>query len=49
MTHHHHHDDVSHPSAAPGASLLRLSAVQRLAVSAVAIALLWAAFWWAIR
>jgi hypothetical protein len=49
MTHHHHHDDASHPSAALGASLLRLSAAQRLTVAGVVIALLWAAFWWAIR
>jgi hypothetical protein len=49
MTHHHHQDDVPHPSAAIGASLLRLSAAQRLAVAGTVIALLWAAFWWAIR
>ncbi|HEX8809024.1 MAG TPA: hypothetical protein VF760_08530, partial [Xanthobacteraceae bacterium] len=50
MTHHHHHqDDVPHPSAAIGASLLRLSATQRLTVAGIVIALLWAAFWWAIR
>jgi hypothetical protein len=49
MTHHHHRDDVSHPSAALGASLLRLSAAQRLAVAGTVIALLWAAFWWAVR
>jgi hypothetical protein len=51
MTHHHHHhqDDVPHPSAATGASLLRLSAAQRLAIAGLVIALLWAAFWWAIR
>jgi len=28
---------------------LRLSATQRLAVVGIVIALLWAAFWWAIR
>jgi hypothetical protein len=49
MTHHHHHDDVPHPAAAIGASLLRLSAPQRLAIAAIVIALPWAAFWWAIR
>jgi hypothetical protein len=48
MTHHHHQDDAPHPSAA-GASLLRLSAVQRLAIAGIVIALLWAALWWAIR
>jgi hypothetical protein len=49
MTHHHHQDDAPHPSAAVGASLLRFSAVQRLAIAAIVIALLWAALWWAIR
>jgi hypothetical protein len=49
MSHHHHHGDAPHPSAAAGPSLLRLSAPQRLAVSAGIIALLWAAFWWAIH
>jgi hypothetical protein len=49
MTHHHHQVDAPHPSMAIGASLLRLSAVQRLALAGIVIALLWAAFWWAIR
>jgi hypothetical protein len=49
MTHHHHNDDASHPSATLGVSLLRLSAAQRLGVAGVAIALLWAVFWWAVR
>jgi hypothetical protein len=37
MTHHHHRDDASHPSAALGTSLLRLSATQRLAVAGIAV------------
>jgi hypothetical protein len=49
MTHHHHRDDAPHPSAAIGASLLRLSATRRLTVAGTVIALLWAAFWWAIH
>jgi len=49
MSHHHHRHDVPRPSAAIGASLLRLSAAQRLAIAGIVIALLWAAFWWAIR
>jgi hypothetical protein len=49
MTHHHHQDDASHPSAALGASLLRLSAAQRLTVALIAAGLLWFGFWWAIR
>jgi hypothetical protein len=49
MTHHHHQDDAPHPSATIGASLLRLSAAQRVAIAVIVVALLWAAFWWAIR
>jgi hypothetical protein len=49
MSHHHHQHDLPHPPAAIGASLLRLSAAQRLAVAGCIIALLWAASWWAIR
>jgi hypothetical protein len=49
MTHHHHQHDVPHPSAAIGASFLRLSGARRLAVAGLVIALLWTAFWWAIR
>jgi hypothetical protein len=46
---HHHHDDAPHPAAAIGPSLLRLSALQRIAVAGMLIGLMWAAFWWAIR
>jgi hypothetical protein len=49
MTHHHHHGGVPHPSPSLSPSLLRLSAAQRLAGSGVLIALVWAAFFWAIR
>jgi hypothetical protein len=49
MTHHHHHDDAPHPSMSAGPSLLRLSALHRLAAAGLAIGLLWAAFFWAIR
>jgi hypothetical protein len=49
MTHHHHRDDATHPSAALGASLLRFSAAQRLAVAGIIVGLLWVGFWWAIR
>ncbi|HEV2624834.1 MAG TPA: hypothetical protein VGV62_06910 [Xanthobacteraceae bacterium] len=49
MSHHHHHDDGPHPSAAIGPSLLRLSAPHRLVAAGIVIALLWVAFWWAIR
>jgi hypothetical protein len=47
--HHHHQEDAPHPSASVGVSLLRLSAVQRLALVGSIVALLWATFWWAIR
>jgi hypothetical protein len=46
--HHHHDPDHAHPSAAVAPSLLRLSAVERLAGAAVLIALLWGAVVWAI-
>jgi hypothetical protein len=52
MTHQHHHDHHhpgrAHPSAPVSASLLRLSAAERLAGAAVVIALLWGAVFWAI-
>jgi hypothetical protein len=46
MPHHHH----PHERAArvPGASLLRASAGVRLAIAAVAVALVWAATIWAM-
>jgi hypothetical protein len=46
--HHHHDPDHAHPSAAVAASLLRLSAAERLAGAAVLIALLWGAVLWAL-
>jgi hypothetical protein len=44
---HHHHPGRGHPAALT-ASMLRLSVWQRLAIAAVAIALLWAAAFWAL-
>jgi hypothetical protein len=46
--HHHHHPGEAHPAAAVAPSLLRLSAIERLAGAAVVIALLWGAVFWAI-
>ena len=46
---HHHHAGAPHPSAAISPSLLRLSAIQRLAIAGVLIALIWAAVLWAMR
>jgi hypothetical protein len=47
--HHHHHPGDVHPPAEVYSSILRLSVLQRLAVSAVLVALLWAAAFWAMR
>jgi len=47
--HHHHHAGHVHPPAAVVPSLLRLSAAQRLGAAAVAIALIWAAVFWALH
>jgi hypothetical protein len=46
--HHHHDPDHAHPSAEVAPSLLRLSAAERLAGTAVLIALLWGAVVWAM-
>jgi hypothetical protein len=51
----HHRGGAQHPSSiVPSSSmgfpsLIRLSAVQRLAISGGLIALIWAAFFWATR
>jgi len=47
MTLHHHHAGAPHPSPPIAPSLLRLSVPARLAIAAVPIALIWAAFLWA--
>jgi hypothetical protein len=50
MTHHHHHEGgAPHPSPTLSPSLMRLSAWRRLAIAGALIALIWAAFLWAIR
>ncbi len=46
--HHHHRPGDAHPAAHVSLSLLRLSAAERLAAAAVAIALMWGAVLWAI-
>ena len=48
MTHHHHHPGQTHPSPAVAPSLLRMSALERLALVAVIVVLLWGAVVWAI-
>ena len=45
---HHHHPGRSHPPAAVAASILRLSALQRLMIAGVAIAVLWGTVLWAM-
>lgn len=47
--HHHHHAGHAHPPASVHPSILRLSALQRLAVAGGLIALLWIAAFWAMR
>ena len=46
--HHHHHAGEGHPPAAVSASILRLSAIERLAAAGVAIGLVWAIVIWAM-
>jgi hypothetical protein len=44
----HHHGSHSHPPAEVPASLLRLSAAERLAIAAGLSLGLWALVWWAV-
>ena len=46
--HHHHHPGHAHPPATVSPSILRLSALERLAAAAVVIAVLWGAVFWAM-
>jgi len=46
--HYHHHPGQAHPPAVVSPSILRLSALERLASVTVLIAALWAAVFWAI-
>jgi hypothetical protein len=46
--HHHHRPGEGHPPASISPSILRLSAVERLAAAGVLIALIWAAVLWAM-
>jgi hypothetical protein len=48
MTHHHHQTGEAHPVARVAPSLLRMSALERLALAAIAAIVLWAAVWWAL-
>jgi len=46
--HHHHPHGHAHPPAPLSTSILRLSALQRLAAAAVLVAGIWAAVYWAM-
>jgi hypothetical protein len=47
--HLHHHDaENAHPPATISPSILRLSALERIAAVAVVIAMLWGAVFWAM-
>ncbi len=48
MTHHHHDPGHAHPIAQVAPSLLRMSALERLAAAVCAALVLWAAVWWAL-
>ena len=46
--HHHHHPGQGHPPAAVSPSILRMSILERLAIAAALIALLWGVVVWAM-
>jgi hypothetical protein len=46
--HEHGHAHAAPAAYAPGFSLLRLSALQRLGIVSIALALLWSGVYWAL-
>jgi hypothetical protein len=46
--HQHHHPGHAHPPATVSPSILRLSALERLAAVAAVIVVLWGAVFWAM-
>ena len=48
MDAHHHHPGDAHPPATVSPSILRLSALERLAAVAVIVTVLWGAVVWAM-
>ena len=46
--HHHHHPGEGHPPASISPSILRLSALERLAAAGGLIVVIWAAVIWAM-
>jgi hypothetical protein len=49
LPHNHHHPGRGHPPASISPSILRMSVVQRFAISGALTVLLWAAVIWAMR
>jgi hypothetical protein len=47
--HHHHQPGQGHPPASISPSILRMSVLERLAVAAVLIVVLWGAVFWAMK
>ena len=48
MSHHHHAPGQPHEPASVSPSILRLSAIERLGMAAIVIAVLWGAAVWAM-
>jgi hypothetical protein len=48
MSHHHHHAGHGHPPRSASPSLLRMSAVERLAAAIAVAGALWIATWWVV-
>jgi hypothetical protein len=46
--HHHHRPGEGHPPASVSMSILRLSALERLAAAGIAIAMIWGVVFWAM-
>jgi hypothetical protein len=47
--HHHHHPGEGHPPATVSPSILRMSVLERLAIAAALIVVLWGAVFWAMK
>jgi hypothetical protein len=46
---HHHHAGQGHPPASISPSILRMSVLERLAIAAALIVVLWGAVFWAMK
>jgi hypothetical protein len=47
--HHHHPPGQGHPPASISPSILRMSVLERLAIAAALIVVLWGAVFWAMK